>query len=111
MIIKMFVMKKLYFILVIQLLAVMHLHAQNVVISGIVRDSTGPLTGATVAEKGLKSNGTVTNEEGRFSLTLKGTSKAILISSVGYLSKEVAVAGEAFILLSLEKINTGLEDV
>jgi TonB-linked SusC/RagA family outer membrane protein len=111
MIIKLIKMKKIYFILVIQLIALVQLHAQNIVISGIIRDTSGPLAGATVAEKDLKSNGTVTDDQGKFSLTLKGTSKAIVISNINYEQKEISVAGEAFIIVSLEKINYGLEDV
>lgn len=58
---------------------------QSHTISGIVIDSTNgeTLIGATVMD--LKSGkGTLTNGEGRFSLTLKGDSAVIRVSYVGY---------------------------
>lgn len=69
--------------------------AQNQV-TGVVSDSSGaPIAGATVVEKGMTSNGTSTNSSGQFTLTLKGSSKVLIISFVGHLDKEVSVTGNS----------------
>ncbi len=55
--------------------------------TGHVEDSQGPLIGATVMEKGT-NNGTVTDFEGNFSLSVK-PGATLVISYVGYESVEV----------------------
>lgn len=58
------------------------LFAQGV-ISGTVYDSGNePVIGATVIEKGNPSNGTVTDIDGKFSLTLKKVNQLRLAMSV-----------------------------
>ena len=45
-------------------------YAQNTV-SGVVKDADGGIPGVSVTEKGMETNGTVTNEKGEFRLNLK----------------------------------------
>ena len=69
--------------------------AQNITIKGNVVDSYGePVIGATVMEKGNKTNGVVTDLDGNFSITMnKG--KKIIVTYIGMKSEEVnAVAGK-----------------
>jgi TonB-linked SusC/RagA family outer membrane protein len=65
-----------------------------VTVNGKVYGDKGvPLAGATVTEKGV-NNVTVTKEDGSFTITV-GSDKAILVVSyVGYGTKEMAVAGK-----------------
>ena len=56
-------------------------------VTGHVADSQGPLIGATVMEKGTQ-NGTVTDFEGNFSLSVK-PGATLVISYVGYETQEV----------------------
>lgn len=57
-------------------------------VSGQVNDEMGPLTGATVYEKGSKGNGTVTDFDGNFSLVVQ--SGALLeFSYLGYTTIEL----------------------
>ncbi len=71
-------------------------HAQNseqadIIVSGTVKSETGqPLQGVSINEKS-STNGTVSAANGSFSLKLKGSSKTIVFSSVGYISKEISV--------------------
>ena len=67
---------------------------QTIKVSGVVSDSEGPIIGASVVEKDAKSNGTVTDLDGKFQLTVKpGTT--LVISYMGYKKVEVkAVAGK-----------------
>ena len=55
--------------------------------SGRVADSQGPLIGATVKEKGT-SNGTVTDFNGFFSLSVK-PGATLVVSYVGYESQAI----------------------
>ena len=59
------------------------------VISGIVKDDRGnPVAGATVLVKGSPATA-VTDENGRYSITTDKKSAVLLISSVGFTSKEI----------------------
>lgn len=65
-------------------------------ITGTVNDETGPLPGANVIIKGT-TNGTTTDFDGKFSLNVAVGSGKVVISFIGYTSKEVAytlAAGE-----------------
>lgn len=83
-------------------------HAQNTQISGVVVDNIGePIIGASVQEKGT-SRGTVTDLDGKFSFKgQQGTT--LVISYVGYISKEVS-AGQNLQITLLEDQKT-LDDV
>lgn len=80
-------------------------------VSGRVVDATGePLIGVSVVEKGNKTNGTVTDIDGNF--TLKVSSNAsLLISYVGYRAQEVAVAGKKNLTVTLSEDAEMLNDV
>ena len=61
---------------------------------GQVLDSNGEaVIGATVAEKGLPANATVTDIDGNFTLTLQ-KAKHILISYIGMITEELQAAEE-----------------
>ena len=67
-------------------------------VEGNVSDASGPLIGATVKEKGGSGNGTVTDIDGNFSLTV--TRGATLeVSYVGYITQEVRAASHLNIIL------------
>ena len=61
-------MKKMIGILLC-VLASMSIWAENVRVSGVVNDVSGPLIGASVIEKGT-TNGTVTDLDGHFDLSV-----------------------------------------
>ena len=79
-------------------------------INGTIIDETGEgLPGATVLEKGT-SNGTITDVEGKFTLSVN--ENAILnVSFVGYKPVEVAVNGQTSLSISLEADVASLEEV
>ena len=61
-------------------------------VNGKVTDENGkPLVGATVEEKGT-ANSTVTNSDGSFTLNVANQNAVLIISYVGYGSKEVALS-------------------
>src|SRR5688572_10892400 len=61
-------------------------------VSGKIFDagSKMPLQGASIIGKG-SSTGTQSGTEGQFTLTLPNDTKAVLVSYVGYISKEIAI--------------------
>ena len=81
-------------------------------IKGNVADNIGePIIGATVLEQGVSGNGTVTDIDGNFTLSLKGNSKKIVISYVGMKTQTVDVAGKSSVNVVLEDEATSLNDV
>jgi TonB-linked SusC/RagA family outer membrane protein len=65
---------------------------QKVVVTGIVKDSVGnALAGASIVEKGVLGNATAAGENGKFKITLKGTSNTIEVSFTNYKKQEVNV--------------------
>jgi len=81
-------------LLLLFLLSHSFLFAQAKKITGIVTDNTGkevPL--ATITEKGT-NNSTVTTSDGNFNFTVSGNNSVLVISSVGYVTKEIKVNGE-----------------
>ncbi len=78
--------KYLYSILVM-LVASFFLQVNAQTVSGVVKDEQGlPLIGATVVEAGA-DQGTLTDIDGKFELTLKGNSNRIEVSYLGYQSQ------------------------
>lgn len=106
------VMRKiiLLFKVLMILMAPVTLYAQNRVVTGVVRDIGGVLPGASVIEKGLPSNGTLTDMNGAFKLTLRGTSNTIIVKYVGYVQQEVQ-AGSKPLNISLAPTSQGLDEV
>ena len=84
--------------------------AQSFSITGQVTDSTGsPIPAVSVMEKGT-ANGTVTNQDGRYSIRVRNT--AILqFSSVGFAIIEVPASGRTVIDVILSSRSTSLGDV
>ncbi len=81
-------------------------------VSGMVRDFSGkPLDGATVTEKGEK-NSTITNADGRFTITLSSANAVLVISYVGMQIQEFPVAGRNNLEISMSAAANGnLDDV
>jgi TonB-dependent starch-binding outer membrane protein SusC len=68
-----------------------HSYAQSVKVTGSVQDEAGGfLPGVTIKENGT-SNGTVTDQDGQFSLSMQSGQSSLLISSVGFESQTVNV--------------------
>ncbi|MEO5942167.1 MAG: SusC/RagA family TonB-linked outer membrane protein [Ferruginibacter sp.] len=79
--------------------------SQSRQISGTITNTKGePVPLATVTEKNTR-NSTTANEDGAFSITVTGKSPRLVISSVNYRPKEIAVTSLADYKVALE--NTG----
>lgn len=79
-------------------------------VTGRVTDSTGvPIVGATIQIKG-SSAGTSTDANGAFSITVPDGA-VLVISAVGYITREVPVGTQTVINVTLLSSNTQLEQV
>lgn len=82
----------------------------KVLVSGTVVDATGaPLPGATVRERAT-GNGTVTNIDGHFSLSVSSEA-SLEVSFVGYATKVVSVAGQQELKIVLVEDAAALDEV
>jgi TonB-linked SusC/RagA family outer membrane protein len=84
---------------------------QGYLINGTVLDQDGsPLPGASIVEKGT-SNGTQTDFDGNFSLTVTNGNAVLAISYIGFASQEVAINGQASLMITLKESAAGLDEV
>jgi TonB-linked SusC/RagA family outer membrane protein len=80
-------------------------------VTGTVADAVSgePLIGASISEKGTK-NGTVTDIEGKFSLTV-GQNSTLQIDYIGYTTLEIAVKNQSVLNIVLHEDTQALEEV
>jgi len=84
---------------------------QVVSVTGKVTDSYGePLPGATVVIKGTKT-GTVTDFDGKYSLTDIPENATLIFSFVGMKSQELIVAGKSQINVTMQENAIGIDEV
>ncbi|MBX3252780.1 MAG: TonB-dependent receptor [Chitinophagaceae bacterium] len=81
------------------------------IVKGSVKDIAGPLVGASVVEKGMPANGTATDDNGNFTIALKGKSKILVISNTGFVKQEVKVSDSKNIDVILQPNEQGLDQV
>ena len=70
-------------------------------VSGTVQDKLGPLIGATVIEQGT-SNGTSTDMDGNYSLTVSSPDSPVEFSCIGYASQVIQASQVPSVLTMLE---------
>lgn len=79
-------------------------------VKGFIGDENGdPIIGATVREKG-NGNGTITNADGTFTINVPDDG-TLIISYIGYKTKELQVKGRNFIAISLIPDDKTLDEV
>lgn len=84
--------------------------AQERTVSGRVVDATGaPISGASVISRG-SAEGTFTDASGNFKLKLNASARLMVVSSVGFESKEIAIAS-GFMDISLVAESGKLDEV
>ena len=83
----------------------------QVSISGVVLDETGnTIPGVNIIEKGT-TNGTVSDFDGNYNLTVKGEEAVIVFSYLGFETQEVLVGNSTKINVTLKESAQGLEEV
>jgi TonB-linked SusC/RagA family outer membrane protein len=103
--------KSILFFQIILFLLPTALYAQSKVITGTVKDADGVLQGATVVEKGNPSNGVATSANGKFKLTLKGTTDIIIVRFVGDIPQEIRVGGKTNFDITMRPNSNGLDEI
>jgi len=97
-------MRKLYLFFIFCLLLLIsanRLMAQTDNISGVVKDDTGqPVPGVNVLVKGT-TNGTSTDSDGKYSLSIPVKDALLVFSFIGYVNQEVSVSGRSIIDITL----------
>jgi TonB-dependent starch-binding outer membrane protein SusC len=80
-------------------------------IQGKVTNENGePLAGANIAEKGT-NNATMSAADGSFGITVASTGAVLVVSYVGYGTKEVSVGNQRTINISLSLANARLNEI
>ncbi len=82
-----------------------------IVVNGQVTGASGEtLSGVNIKVKGQSIN-VVTNESGRYSITLPNGNETLVFSYIGYVAQEIAVNGRRIVNVKLEEENTNLREV
>lgn len=98
-----------FLILPILLLLPLGLIAQT--IEGKVTDKSGiTLPYMNIVEKGTK-NGTTTNNSGEFSIKVKSLPTILVVSSLGFMSKEIKVSSKKYLTVVVEVDNVSLDEI
>ncbi|HEX7845231.1 MAG TPA: TonB-dependent receptor plug domain-containing protein, partial [Chitinophagaceae bacterium] len=81
-------------LLVVLLLPMLVVMAQNKTVTGRITDESGnPLAGVSVSAKGSRV-GTSTNQNGMFSLSVPTNTRSLVFTSVGYQAREMDIASD-----------------
>lgn len=84
---------------------------QGFSVTGTVLDNLGaPLPGANIVEKGT-TNGTQTDFDGNYSITVNDSDAILVFSYIGFSTKEVAISGQSTINVTLDESAAGLDEV
>jgi len=98
--------KKKLFVMFVLIMTFSFAAVAQQTVKGTVVDETGePLPGATVLEKGT-SNGTSTDFDGQFTITVSSEARTLRISYVGYMTQEVAITGNELKIALLPDANS-----
>lgn len=106
-----YVQKRLLFVFLFSAIFSLNLFAQERNITGVVSDETGnKLPGVSVIVKGTM-NGTVTNIDGEYALTIGKNDDVLLFTYMGMKDQEVEIAGRSKIDVTLSESVYGLDEV
>lgn len=84
---------------------------QDITIKGTISDSQGvPLPGATIIAKGT-TIGTTTDFDGKFELTITKDVKVLVVSYIGFATKEVTIDGQISFAITLLEDAAQLDEI
>ena len=103
-------LKKFLFTLSVALGLCLAVLAQQIQVTGTVKDPAGnPVAGATILIEGTTS-GTTTNADGGYSISASPNA-TLLVSFIGFQSQKIAVAGKTRIDILLKEDSQAIDDV
>lgn len=76
----------------------------------IINDKGEPLASASITEKGTNNN-TLAKEDGSFSMSVAGAKSILVISYVGYTTREMTVGNHSNFSIALQLANQALSDI
>ncbi len=79
-------------------------------VTGTVSDANGPLPGASIVVKGT-TNGTTTDFDGNYTIDVQSNEATLIISYIGYTTKEILVGDQTTISTILEEDAESLDEV
>ncbi|KAA6336399.1 TonB-dependent receptor SusC [termite gut metagenome] len=79
-------------------------------IAGVVRDALGPIAGANIVVKGT-TNGSITDMDGKFTLSNIPDNAILQVSFIGYLAQEVRVGNQTNLTITLIEDSKVLDEV
>ncbi|RVT78643.1 TonB-dependent receptor [Flavobacterium sufflavum] len=84
---------------------------QQKTISGKITDGSGqPIPGANIVEKGT-TNGVQSDFDGKFSLSVKSEKAILVVSYIGFTTKEIPLNGQSNLVIKLQEDSAKLEEV
>ncbi|WP_270087922.1 SusC/RagA family TonB-linked outer membrane protein [Sphingobacterium sp. SYP-B4668] len=86
-------------------------YAQNLRITGNIKEGEENLTGVSVQVKGIPGQGTQTDQKGNFIVELPKLPSTLVFSMVGYLTQEVIVENERALNIQMSVDPSTLEEV
>ena len=101
---------KMQCVLAFFLLAVSTAWGQEFTVSGQVRENGNPLPGVSILEKGT-TQGTTSDAQGKFNLTVTSPSAVLVFSFIGYKTLEVPVSSRSVLDADMEEDATALTEV
>ena len=104
-------LRKRFYLLVGCLLLATALAAQHTVSGVVLLDDNETAIGANVIEKGNPTNGTLTNIDGKFTLTVSSRNAHLTVSYIGFQSQDVAVNGKTNLTIMLKEDSKELDEV
>ncbi|MDL2221276.1 TonB-dependent receptor [Parabacteroides sp. OttesenSCG-928-N08] len=109
---KRYCLRKLSVLITLSFLLIAGLHAQTTRrVTGTLTDETGePLIGASVVEKGT-TNGSMTNIDGEFELTINEANATLEVTYIGYKPLTVALGDRTTVTLMMQEDTEVLEEV
>lgn len=85
--------------------------AQSLTITGVVKDTKGePVIGAAVLVVGYESGGVMTDDSGKFALSVPSSKSSLKVMCLSYVTKEVEICGKTRLDIVLEDDVQRLED-
>ncbi|MBP6870752.1 MAG: SusC/RagA family TonB-linked outer membrane protein [Bacteroidales bacterium] len=103
--------KRIFLLFLLAVTAVSLVSAQGRVITGNVTEADGnPIPGVTVYEKGT-TNGTITDMNGKYQLTVPANATTLIFSFVGMQTQEIEIGGRAMIDVIMESSTVSLGEV
>jgi len=103
-------MKKLLLFLMVLCVFPFFSFAQQTITGTVTDQDNVPVPGANVLIKGTYQ-GTITNQDGKYSISLNSDDAILVFSMIGMLSKELPVNGQTEINVAMEQNPVGLEQV